>query len=270
MSALLKKPRKWAFNPGLVAPEWEWFWEGCIGAWPFWESAGNKVLDISSFNQAGTFVNTPTWGADARGPTVDFQAASSDHIDVGTAGHLSLPGVMSVLCVHHMNDNYTSSQSLVGWANSSASLNYDLEFGRTNNKYSWLNNSTAITLDSTRSISDNNIHVICVTRGGGTGDWDISMFIDGVLDGATTTVENPNDAAGSRLGIAKLGNFGTFKYEGSISLMVLWDKTLTDDQAIKITRDPFGPFRMGEDVALFAPLALVTISDYRFRQRFFG
>jgi hypothetical protein len=88
----LIKPRPWAFNPGLTAPEWRWFWDDGGSGWLFDQlpsmrdtgpqrrglvgqsSAVPSAFESSRFGSAITIFDTGYWDTDNWWPsgTIDF------------------------------------------------------------------------------------------------------------------------------------------------------------------------------------------------------
>ena len=91
MSALLKKPRKWNVKPGLVAPEWRWFWKNDEGTWPFWDGAGTTAYDAGEKGRNATLVGANvSWDTSPLGRVVLHSGANDSYIDLGDAAQFPM------------------------------------------------------------------------------------------------------------------------------------------------------------------------------------
>ena len=90
MSALLKKPRLWNVNPALVAPEWQWFWDGIYLVIPLWEGMGTadgsvgSIQDYSLNNVAVTMhgVTVDRWISLLQGVALDINSLATTRLEI--------------------------------------------------------------------------------------------------------------------------------------------------------------------------------------------
>src|SRR5579859_5117293 len=131
---------------------------------------------------------------------------TDDFVDLGTTSTLQVSGILTIATWIKFNSNYTSTQTIMSNTDSSGSFgNYLFEFGRTANKFTFIQNN-AVDATSTKSISDNNWHHVAVVRTGSSGSWTLKFYIDGTLDSTSTTSNNPGNSPGN----AALGRAGSF------------------------------------------------------------
>ncbi len=91
MSAILKKPRQWAFSLGLVAPEWGWFYKGDEGTWPLWENSGSSARDVSANRRDATLVGTDIeWTGSPLGITIHQTGTNDNYLDLGSASQFPM------------------------------------------------------------------------------------------------------------------------------------------------------------------------------------
>ncbi|MCA9389910.1 DUF2341 domain-containing protein [candidate division WWE3 bacterium] len=232
-----------------------------VGWWKFDECTGATAYDASNNGNDGTIIASTgndigTCGGTAGdmwadGETGKFNSSlafdgTDDAVNLGTNDILQLTETMSVSAWVKSGGDYTSTQGIVA--------NYEdltpdqgsfaLEFGRTDNKFSFLNNAGTVSLTSNRSISDTNWHHVVVTRSGTTGSWDLAIYIDGILDNSTTASANPQ-VGSYTVSIGSYLDINTFYYNGQIDDVRLYNYALSGDQIKNIMNNGsaayFGP-----------------------------
>lgn len=161
---------------------------------------------------------------------------TDEWIDCGTDASLNadLAGEMTMAIWVKFNSDYSSLQILVSNFDSPPTVaTYDLEFGRTNNKFDWVQGGNARG-PSTGSISDDNWHHIVVVRSGSSGNWDIDFYIDGSFD---STGNMPQDPAShtETCAIGRAGSDGgAFYLNGTVDEVTIWDVALSPAEAISL------------------------------------
>ncbi len=199
-------------------------------------SGGRQWFDVAGANH-GTLTNGPTWPSMRRDNSfgcVNFDG-TNDYVNLGSPASLNLTGVMTFACWFKANGNYTTAQALIGCSNASGNQgNYIATFGYTDNKFEFWNEDNAGPLiTATRSISDDLWHHYVVTRSGSSGSWNLSLYIDGVLDKAGTTANNPFGGT-HPVSIGRFGGYGGYYLNGSGDDFSLWNRAIsaTEIQAI--------------------------------------
>lgn len=147
-----------------------------------------------------------------------------DYVELGTPASLDYSGTVSISLWHKTNGDYTSSQGLV--VNGSAGTGRGgITFGVTDNKYDWLQSGGTLDLTSTTSFSTDEWRHIVVVRTGSTGNWTISLYINGVLDKQNTTTNNPRGNSNTTIG--KFGSYNGYYPKGLIDDVRIYNRALT-------------------------------------------
>lgn len=262
MSALLKKPRKWAFEPGIVAPEWAWFWDSLLFALPLWEGAG-KARDYSGNGHHATLTGMP-WVATPIGLGADNNSDGDElgFDDKQVALDISATAKHSFFCVIDV-DSYNGTNA--GFFRAGSTSN-DATFFITNAGAGlWLRFQTVdVFKDSYTLGTGRKTFGFSHSR---SAPQDGAGYLDGVKR-STGTGGGSNPTSIYQLGWQSATSQ---RIDGRWQAAYLWNKWLGDEQHAQLHRDPFGPFRMVDEAAFFVLAPPVgAISDYRFRQRYFG
>lgn len=275
----LIKPPMWALTPGLVAPEWQWVYAMAKGIWPLWQDFA-EVQDslvvrnllqvpntggINSNDGAGAFVqfNNGPWGSEAfftaaDDTRIEFDEDASDSSPLD----IKLTGECTVAFVHRNAGDYTTLQWIITSALSGSNVNFAIEFGRTNNRYTVLSGPASVDLTSSFNISDDNPRSLVARRKGGTSDWDLDLWINGTLDSSVTGVtNNPGLNASAELWFGGLKSRTANFTDGSLSSVILFDQALSDGACAALSSDPFGPFRMADEARVVYALAAAAVVD---------
>lgn len=212
---------------------------------PMFGSSGLKTIDLAGNKKAwvktaGASATVDSLQSGAAGKYAQFVASSSIR---ATAGVLSFPGNVSV-AVWFSTTDYTSTQCLIGNGVSGAgnNNNVSLEFGRTDNRFTSLQNGGSVDYTSGRSISDARPHCFCLTRYGATGSWTLSGFLDGARDATATVSANPG-AGPVALTIGRYGEFNGLYLNANVYAVYVWRRALDASEACRITYDPLAMFR---------------------------
>ena len=246
-----QKPPKWGFQAGLVAPEWAWFWDKRPNVFiPAWEGGGTKLFDIVNKNLT-TATGTVDWLA---GPKRRY--IGNEYDDVATVPPFEYP----ITLIAYVEDPVQLSGSESSWYmglvdNTSGSRMVTIGAeGTAGWRYFVRNGGVA---DSTDFVicdggtQDANDHVVIGTS---RSDGDNELFVDGIsieLDTNTCTLFTPNQLS---LGRLNDNTPGESLNAGLIYAAVL-PAGFSQNEARILSRDPFGPFRMADEVGLFVPAA---------------
>lgn len=243
------KPEQWGWDSGFIDPTLQL--DGLVGLLPLWEKGG-APSNILTRKQMSTVEGAPSWDDGPLGTELVFSGAQGLGVDDAA---VDLSGPMSLLVVHHFNGDYTNIQALADYSNDGGFLKWHLEFGRTDNKYTWLNNGGFISHTSTRAISDDLPHVALMTRDGVTSDWDLKLYIDGVKDSETLgDTNNPNSQTDMIFRLGVLGS-NLINLTGSLIDVLVWDRALSEVEAVEASNDIFSFVRMRVPMPFFVPAA---------------
>ncbi len=263
MSNFQRKPARWALTRGLVASGWEFVFDRNIMFVPFWEGQGNP-RDLYD-GEPLTPVGTATWGRGIAG----FGILTPAHDDAWQVSRDIFGGLGTftiVVAVDKQGTAHNFDSPFGGWSSPDFHLLW-----RTENSVpsgirviANLSGGWADFTSATDLINDG--LVILAIRFDGTT---LNLFQNGIKDANSDTSSGtmpsvPASFFGDSGAGSSQNNWSGILYYG-LACSYAW----TDAQIAKLARDPFGPFRMVDDISVIITDA-VTISDYRFRQRFFG
>jgi len=68
-----------------------------------------------------------------------------------------------------------------------------------------------------------------ITRTGSAGNWTVKLYLNGILDGSTTTAVNPN-ATNEKTAIGRAGNISAQYFSGQIDEPKIFNYALTPTQ----------------------------------------
>ena len=215
-------------------------WDGCVGAWnPGLGNTGLSLRDWSGNQNNGVLTNGPTWGVSGGQQALTLDG-TNDYVDCGTTTTATtLRNVpMSISVWFRLNGNYGAIQSMVSnLGGAGSNVTYQLEFGRTANEFSWLNNSAAIASVSSVALSDNNWHHVTAVRSGSLSAWTISWYLDGVFDESDVTTGN-SDATNGKLSIGRPGEYNGQYFKGQIADARIYNRALSPNEIRTLAQRP--------------------------------
>ena len=257
MSALLKKPRKWVFSPGLVAPEWEWFHKNLVGGFIFWEGAA-EPFELGTGKKA-TFSSVPLWKPTPHGMSL-FVDGLNDHCE-GEANSklLSLQPPLTIcsyviadvleygafICNNSGRANYSGAW-LGHWSTAGQiwfGFGDDAGLG-SSNRGGWISTSTGLLVVGEANTIVGSMHSLASA----------DVYLNGfpvalTASGTATTMVNSD----GQPNIGWLRDVFGLGHRNMISC--IFDTDWTSAQAEQWSRDSFGPFRMADEI----PVILVTV-----------
>lgn len=213
---------------------------GLVGCWiPRPGINGSVWYDLCGrFN--ATLQATPSWRPyPAQGAFGCVQFAAAQYVTCPAVPDLQLTtSPLSLVVRYRPSGDYTSTQGLFACNQNTANANWVLEFGRTDNKFTFLNNSSAIHLTSTATVSADDDTIVILTRGGTTGSWQLNFYINGQPDASGSTASNPESGTGN-LSIGAWNNTASAfaPCTGLIAAAMLYNRQLTAGEAMAITTE---------------------------------
>lgn len=121
----------------------------------------------------------------------------NDHLDLGKHTSLSIENNMTITAWVKLKGDYTTTQAIV--ANyedlGTDQANYFYRYGVSDGNFTFNHNSVASRVDGTTGFRDTDWHHIAVVRNGTTGSWTVTFYIDGVLDTAVSSADNPDGSS---------------------------------------------------------------------------
>lgn len=289
MSALLKKPRQWAFNPGLVDKKWAWLWknidvnislaasatlrEAFVFRPPVDPQYGYVLSRVTSpagiyvKQDTGTFsfVNTPL-GLALR--TNSGAINNNASIFLTGTGRMLEGAAQATLAFYlriHTVNRDTANESIIyeEWPVVAAArtmlFRYEPGGGGVLDGFVFTGSQIGGDFSSATSMEDGEFHV-CILRYDGV---ELSCWFDGVKDpttfAATGTLGEGSGAAASLFGPNPV-QFTTDGGQFDVLTGIIDARAWHDDFIRLYSRDPFGPFRMADDGSgvLFGIAAVVA------------
>jgi hypothetical protein len=102
---------------------------------------------------------------------------------------------------------------------------------------------------SSTNLENNTWYFVVVTRSGVAGNWNATIYINGIQDGTANTATNPTATdANTRIG---QDNVNAYYFDGRIDEVGLWERALTQEEITSLYNSGAGlsyPFSVGEDI----------------------
>ncbi len=266
-----QKPPKWGFQAGLVESEWAWFWRWCRFAIVFWENGGAPI-DLVTGQVATVFSGAPTWSMTSDGP-----ASEIDSIDGWQLAHhpsYNLIGEMSIIW-RGVIDTGSAFRHFAGKHATGGGTNNPFDF-RTSNAASPKASLTRATAAGANTYAGpvlplGKLFTIAVSQNT-LVNGDVTFYLDGVPSAGVLTGGASSFVTGNTepLLFGRRAD-GVVQLDGRQSLLCGFQKgvgagaaslPLTDVQHLQFAHNPFGPFRMADEVGLFVPAAAVGFVPY--------
>lgn len=247
------KPFPWAFDRGLVAPEFQWFWRSSnsIGI-PLWEGGGEtlSVYGGRHLPVSGTF--EATWGGAS-----DYgrYLAVNDLVKFGSVGQIQDPLPHSWLAIvrrtstnrfyvtsnnesYSADKRYRGTTIIVGGDPSAVELNVGDNSGGTASDRRSGNSPAGFLADDVWAIISGTIR----------GLTDMSIYINGAETSVSYSGTGGN-LAYSSVKRFNIGDNAAAGRDGDVALVLYAPEAWTSNQHLQLHADPFGPFRM--DLSIF-------------------
>ena len=235
------KPDEWGFDSGLVATKWGWFWSHIGFCFPFWSSL--QITDLARrsiiSDPSGTDTTRFTFKGGGIHRTSEGGGEAFYTVNSGiTQNQYTLISVATV----EQNDfikSFFDDDSGGGDRKFQfrADTNEDAQFIVFNTA------GAAFTATGTTRLLHPAIHVIIARVLGSVG----SIWIDGIKEDEVTITgspETPNTTV--RLFERKVAAFTPFF--GTQFMIAAIDRAFSDSEIEIVSRDPFGPFRMADEI----------------------
>lgn len=209
---------------------------GLVGEWRFDRDTGLFLPDYSGNDHNGTAQNNPPWIVTPYGMAMDFQNASSHHVEASSVSWPSTGGPVTVELFTRvddlthagggfgMGDSYPGDtnrfQANITWSDGNLYWDYG----------SFVGNGRIST--SLSGYQDIWVHIILVSQGNG-GSYK-AIYLDGVLKAEDTGASDGPDIALStlRIGRADSSMFSAY-YEGPMALFRIYDRLLSAAEIAK-------------------------------------
>ncbi len=266
-----QKPDEWGFDPGLVAPEWAWFWENTVGVWPLWSNSTITALDISGNGFNATPVNGPALITTEAGKALELLLASSHYINVGTMNGWAKNWGAGLTINVLMRTSMALIKWLAGGRDSAGNINrIDLRINANSvgavdagkiQLIMYDDASTgligATTSDTDPLFNDGEIHLITATYNPLVNE--LGLSVDGVSQDITYDLQGTPSSFSAQtqpLYFGGFNNVGVLLSQTNVDIlyMSIHSTVFPTFEIRQLSQDPFGPFRMADEVgALIAP-----------------
>ncbi len=247
------KSYQWApVSPGLVAPEWRWFWHGLRRAYVMDEGGGTTIYDLAERSPA-TFSGTVSWVPGQYGSSIAIGSAATHRIDLttnaydlGIRRHATFAGLIRATAgaaFHH--------PLISDW---NTSLGFNLRFDATSGRvlmYIYPNNHRATSANGLWEL--NTWYWLVGVMDGAN----MYIYLDGKQVATQTLGEDIGDSA-SPMRIGTRGDMDDPKNTTDVSLLTIHDVALSAAQIRYLAPVPFGPFHLWLPVLGRAPLAVAA------------
>jgi len=233
-----QKPIEWAYDPGMVVPEFQGLTEGLIAYWAMWEG-GEAPRDISGqANHAGLSGATtePIWIQDTEGLTLDFDGLNDTLLVSASQALIDLPTTYNfTILIRHKSNDLGTINALFSWSGSDDLVIYPND-----------------PLDATGGyrVFWRDVGGSLITEAGPdlTGEWhtlafvsraadDHELFRDGVSIGTSVAT-----GAAGPFSSVHIGSFDTGSqfFEGNIAAIKIYARALSDSEIEQDAAYPYG------------------------------
>lgn len=259
----LKKPDDpGEFDPDLVAPEWEWFWQDNTFTLPFWRRAGVPAVygrDNQAVSSAIALLDAPTWGVSSPGAELQIDGVNDGVQIIKDIGTDYILDPFTLIIAFRTVDTdagvvfagvgNNGTQALAIFQNQStaggAGLKFILRDGDGTN--SIVKGTTATTH------RDGLLHVAVATWDGST----LTAYLDAVelTDSSGSAPSASTNFTRRGIGYLQRNTTGNF----AVCQVSLWselDRWIPSSLAAQISGDPSGPLHMADEAVVFVPVAV--------------
>ena len=249
-----RKPGKLLpFYPGLVAPEWGWFWDSAIAVFPAWENAGLPA-DLVSGGFATLASGGFGWSGSRLGTVLDFQAGNAADLNASNSQNLDGLGDLSLVSYFLQTaSDPTTDRGIFG--NQSGSLDsahlYSAEVSNT--WYFRFREGGSTDFIAIDKVDTTKPTLLIGTRSGTNGD--VYSYVGGALEATANAVVNSgvlDNTTDLQIGHSPVRYYSHFSFFNSAH-----NRVLSASERLQLARDPFGPFHT-RSLPLFLPSAVDT------------
>ena len=160
--------------------------------------SGTTWFDLAGVNN-GTLTNGPTFSTGSGGNIV-FDG-TDDFVNIGNIGNYSTISYTLESFIYPEFDSSANGRPFFTKGLDCGNGEFQVEYGRTANKFSFLSSFNLIALTSNSTYPKNNWYHVVITRtNNGNGTYTNRLYINGILDN-TTTVGYPSETTNGNLSI---------------------------------------------------------------------
>lgn len=259
-----KKPSQWALTAAGTRPEWNWFWDSAILAVPIWyapvydvaPTVGRDYLVSYPGPQyaaaAGTLTNTKFkffnlgLAFENPGTSPDAGGFSFGTSPLGFYEFLD-HDEFTVEAIFDTYNNAIGFQSLImDWGATEGAFHFSIASGKVSLYVRNAADAASDNLDGATSLTNFVEHHVAATFSRGV----FNVYLDGIKDAAEktsgTVTDIFSDATLNKTIGCKSDNNNPIR--GRMHFAALHKRAFTPAEIFLRAQDPFGPFRMDEDV----------------------
>lgn len=240
------KPARWALSPALVGPEWAWFWKDALMISNVHRDGVLRDLTKNVDGVLNNFSANP-WIATEDGTGLDFDTTNDYVRFSGLGSQLGTTSPWTVMIRARLNE----SPALLNLFNlNNGSTNIVIGYWWSSGNGFLLQRGNVGAARATELISDPDITILhtWVFRWDGVSNQP-EIFVDGkdLSTGGTSGLSAVN---ADTLDLNR-GASGGYQAASTVTTCGLWSRKWTDAEILHHSRDPFGPFRMADDYAVW-------------------
>ena len=205
-------------------------------------SGSTTWTDVSNNANNGTLTNGPTLSS-ANGGSIVFDG-NDDYVDIGNIGDYSTLSYTLESFIYLEFDYSANGKPFFTKGLSCGQGQFQFEYGRTANKFTFLSSFSQIALTSNSTYPKNNWYHAVITRtNNGNNTYTNRLYINSVLDN-TTTVNYPSEITNGNLSIGGQNICsGVSDFLGKIAISRIYNRALSTDEILQnynTTKTRFG------------------------------
>ncbi len=237
-----KKPDRWGFDPGLIAPEWYWFWKDLQVCYPLWEGIGD-ARDLTGNGHVGVLSVQAPWVSGVSGHAYNNEPS---------LGNLQLTPPWdfvddrAISCFLFMDLKVIEAASHGFWRTRSSSGGNTF-FITNEGAGMWIRGGGTDLIKNSFTLEAG-----LVSYGMAMASGDTRVYMNGINRGSSSTTFTWPSGIESEL--HNLGfqfdNIEPTRFEMAADYFAayFWNRLLSDAEFGLLHHDPFGPFRMVDDI----------------------
>ena len=211
---------------------------GLVACWLMNEGTGGKVFDVSGNRVNFDFVNSPIWTTGKFGPSILFNDASNQYLEVDKAVVSETP--LTMMCWVYCDD--LSSNTYVMYIAdkdvTDQAFGLRLNSGGAGNVHALTYAGTAAAALATATMSANTWHQVCAVF---VSPNDRRAYIDGGNEGTNNASRTPTGLDRTSIGRAGDSTPGYYM-SGKVGFAMIWNRALSALEIAWFYREPFCMF----------------------------
>lgn len=258
-----QKPDEWAFNKGLVDPIWNWWWDIVIFACPFWTQGfrtewGMSEIDlVTSLYLETALDGDPPVGYITTSQGVALRLNANDALSFSSPAE-TIPATQFDMTLEYIGANPSVGlRTGIGWGQAANTTDrYSIGFDG-NTDVAAFGRITAASANTNASSTETflnpleAVHMIGIERNSASAE----IWVNGALVGTDTT-DKVSKAEFTRLGFGEFVDSSPDDRGGERILMnAALSRALTPVEIAMRSADPWGPFRMADEIAVLGVAA---------------